>query len=133
MTTARLRSRVNKLLPKRVDPANGNGHPTLVLCHREGEPEPPIPRAAPRCPQCGQPHVVFIEAEMLNALMEACLPPGSKPASEWPSAELAAEVERILAERTAGERGESGTCATAVASAGLPKGSGRGEAARSAR
>jgi hypothetical protein len=36
-------------------------HLTVVLTYRRGEPEPPLPTDAARCPDCGQPHLLLLE------------------------------------------------------------------------
>jgi hypothetical protein len=45
----------------RVNPEDCERGPTLILDYVEGEPRPNIPPDAPRCPDCGQPHVLFIK------------------------------------------------------------------------
>jgi hypothetical protein len=61
MTFTGLRNRLKKLLSGQVDPEHCDAGLTLRLTTAEGEPVPAIPAAAPYCPVCCQPHVLFLD------------------------------------------------------------------------
>jgi Putative Ig domain len=68
MTPEQLREQVRQLRERRDCP---NPHCTVVLRHRRGEPEPPMPQDAALCPDCGEPHVLLLEEVVIENRAQA--------------------------------------------------------------